>query len=170
MRKVGQFFHFSKLGNGHSEAIGYAKRHYGRVPEPTRYETNWWDRTVHLDGGFYNQKGERIRPDASHVQESLACAEGYANQVCIGNLSMLRRFLEESIKKSDVPINYIDQMRRGLFNLKGKLEFEKREKLIIPSGRDTYIPQFMKMCLGLTRRREFLNDSWADDTKLWLYL
>lgn len=168
MRKVGSFFHFSKLGNGHSEAIKFAVNHYGRVPEPTRYEAKWWDRTVHLDGSFYNRSGWYL-PDEVYRKESLECAEAYARQVCIGDLSMLRRFLETSIKKSDHAEIYFHVFRDHMLTDKGKNIFDQKRKIIngLSIPHSVYNERMTKATIGLTRKRDLLVPEWADDKKLW---
>lgn len=91
-KKIGRFFHLSKLGNGHSETLTLiTPLTHSFLPIDTKYEALWWDRTVHLDGTFHG-------PDFNQ-SFALECATDYANRVSIGNLTLLRQFIEGSMKK-----------------------------------------------------------------------
>lgn len=156
-KKIGSWFHFSKLGNGHSEAIGkltpFARR---LLPDDTKYEALWWNRTVKLDGRFY---GEEFDKDAA-----LQATQTYAEGVSIGSLTSLRRFLEVSMLKSERAYRYVEAFVQML-NKKGADAFNKLLKRYCFNVVDHRVIKFV---LGFTRKRELLVPEWADDTKLWL--
>jgi len=172
IKKIGRFFHISKLGSGHSESLEWANTKHLILPRETRYECNWWDRTVHLDGYF---KGEEV-----YREEALECAEGYSRRVSIGDLGQLRRFLEVSMRKSQRAVSYIqtfidmlvvrpakDAIVRGLDRIIncsiGRSSFRCVEHRV--SAR---LDSVIKYLMGLTRRREVLHPAWADDASLWI--
>lgn len=94
-KKIKSWFHFSKLGKGHSEAMStlsaWARQ---RLPEDTKYEAAWWARTVRLDGRYNG--GHEF--DAA---EAFNAAHEYAHRVSLGNMTLLRQFLQGSIQKTD---------------------------------------------------------------------
>lgn len=129
-KKVGNWFHYSKLGSGHHESM--RSRGLDRyVSDAILYEANWWERTVKLDcygNPFIKLMIHDVLPGMSdydltkdqrrHVDEtkrdSLESAKMYADSVSIGSLSSLRNFLKQSILKSDRPEYYLDRFRSML--------------------------------------------------------
>lgn len=192
-KKIGSWFHFSKMGMGHSESIQYNTIH-GRfgIPEPTRYEVAWWRREFMRDGGFcYEGRSYGSSfgcnshygtpPDpviAELAQDAFDSAKVYADQVSIGSLSIFRRFFETSVKKSELRYEYFNHFFYDMLNRAGQLQLEEKIRRVF--GRDralyniasSYKPQevdaLTKMCLGFTRKRNLLVPEWADEAKLWL--
>ena len=153
-KKIGSFFHFSKMGEGHSEAqkiiIGQT---WHEVPNPLRYEANWWDRKFHIDD-------YRTVPPDSHD-----CAKHYADLVSIGSLHALRQFLEASMKKTDRASEYFARFHNNFLNGKGRAELEKRFKSQV---KHFFNINQIGLLLGFTRKRNLLVPEWADDEKLWV--
>jgi hypothetical protein len=162
-KRIGSWFHFSRLGNGHSEALGLltvqARR---RLPADTKYEATWWNRKVHLDGLFNGQQYD--------AQLALDCATTYAKAVSIGGLTQLRRFLATSMKKSERPWSYAETFVQML-KMEGYNAFNKLVKKFFGSVKQactSKLDELIKLMLGFTRKRRFLVDAWADDGKLWV--
>lgn len=180
-KKVGSWFHFSKMGMGHSESIRYGKNQSLYIPEPTRYEAKWWFRRFERDGSFIGSDGKVYREWGDrppHIMEEMAdafdSARIYADQVCLGSLSAFRRFFETSVQKSNYANLYFEQFR-SMLNTEGRLEMDKKLKFL--DLRSSYFSigavdrnkdAMTKICMGLTRKRGLLIPEWADDNKLWL--
>jgi hypothetical protein len=178
-KKVGSWFHFSKMGMGHSGAIEYNQLHDRWIPEPTRYEVEWWHRHFKRDGSFnhqgreYGHWGTAIPPDLVPIAEDAEdSARIYAEQVSYGSLQIFRRFFETSVMKSNRPYAYFHSFMSMLNSNGQNLLLEKTRRALGVSMYNINTIQrrepIMKMCLGLTRKRELLIPEWADDTKLWL--
>jgi len=166
-KKVDSWFHFSYLGLGHSETIGrISTTARWMLPLDTKYEAQWWDRKVKLDGCYNGHEFDKA--------EALESATVYASKISIGNLHTLRQFLETSMKKSEAPWRYIynfpmmltpagrdllqDKLRSALHNKTNWItSFQCQDNL------DTII----KVMLGFTRKRNLLVPEWSDDGKLW---
>ncbi len=172
----GHFINYSRLGSGHSEAIGkLPARVRLRLPEDVKYEAHWWNRSVKLDSRLPNWV------KLIGVDESKDSATVYANKTSIGDLKIFRRFLENSLLHSERPGNYAGPFFQML-SLKGFANFEKSLKRIFNgkfSVSDTLHSVFKSkdkktkakvigMMLNMTRKRENLVDEWSDDTKLWV--
>jgi hypothetical protein len=173
-RKLGEWFHFSKMGFGHSEALGQLCPLARRIlPPDTKYEASWWDRTVRRDGPYYGRDYD--------AQPALDCAIQYARAVSIGNLALLRQFLDRSLRRSNRPWVYIDPFTR-LLNLEGCNAFTRKLKRLlgitslsalthmlgsVADNKDR-LDTVIKVMLGFTRRRNWLVPEWADDRALWL--
>lgn len=170
-KKIKGWFHFSKLGKGHSESMNITRVNHLWVPENTKYEAFWWNRTVKFDGYFCGKEFDRAL--------ALELATQYANTVSIGDLKMLRRFLETSMQKTDRPYLYAEQFR-NLLNKKGKETYEQQLKAHIPmknifvmlgrseSSNPSLLDKLIKIMMGITRKRDLLVPEWSDDTKLWV--
>ncbi len=168
-KKIGSYFHFSKMGLGHSETLGTISP-VGRrlLIQDTKYEAQWWDRKFHLDGTFHGPEYDK--------KEAFDCAHEYAKRVSIGNLTTLRQFLENSIMKTFQLSRYLELFAGSFLNREGSNEFlvKMKTKLYwqdlwnIPFNLDKEERRkLLKMMLGFTRRRNLLVPEWADDTKLW---
>jgi hypothetical protein len=173
-KRILRWLHFSKMGAGHSETMqqrGLASRF---LPTQTNYEVAWWNRVTKLDGGFH--VGHSIEKD-----EALECAEVYAKRVSIGDLGQIRRFLEQSLLKSENSGGYLGRFLDGMLNQEGRgvisgklrkilgsenlalsLSRYDRLKLVGPP-----LDGSIKVVLGATRKRGFLVPEWADDDLLW---
>lgn len=169
-KRIRSWLHLSAAGAGHSE--GMAKllnrsdlSHYG-----TKYETAWWNRKTKIDGYYFG--------DLDH-QDALIAAEQYAMSSSIGNIQILRRFLEPTLRITDRGPGYYCVFR-DMLTLKGREELERKTKLIGGKAMVTEMsayswrsgmflsPQLIKAMIGLTRKRSLLVPEWADDDKLWL--
>lgn len=134
------------------------------MPDLTRYEVGWWNRTIHRDGSYLGLE----------KAEALEAATEYAQRVSIGSLQSLRKFIETSFLKTPNPKQYVAAFRKMLVG-KGHSEFEERLKrfggLSYLAGRDWSEERLRKavaaICCGLTQKRGLLIPEWADDTALW---
>lgn len=169
MKKVKSWFHFSKMGSGHSEAIRANRVTDLWLPPDTRYEVAWWNRTVKRDGAYHGHGFDAV--------EALECAEQYAKSVSIGDLGQLRRFLSVSLVKTERPHSYVEQFRQ-ILNPQGRRALDDKMKwigfdegvgyrwrLLVIS--DQVRERIVKSLVGLTRKRHLLVPEWADDKTLW---
>lgn len=161
-KRIGNWFHLSKMGKGHSEAVGQVSK--GSVWQIwdtlTNYECFWWDRKVELDGMFRGKIDK---------ETALSSAKEYAKQVSIGSLTSLRRFLEASIKQTERPTLYLQRFHSSFLNQRGKKDFERRLRVVDVSIDKANLSKdaLTKLMLGYTRRRGLLVPAWADDVSLW---
>ena len=162
IKKIKGWFHLSILGSGHSESEEWAYTQSIWLPPAIQYEVAWWNRQVCFDG-FHHHLMER-------KDEAMECATEYANRVSIGNLSQLRNFIEVSMIKSERPSSYLHIILSDLLNLKGRdILYRKLSSRFknFWANLETKKGGIIKTALGMTRKREYLNDIWADD-KLWI--
>jgi hypothetical protein len=176
VKRVKGWFHISKLGRGHSGVIDASARQLELaeriLPRPTFYESFWWDRTVKFDG-FHSFEGREYDKDLA-----LDAATEYSKKVVIGDLGLLRRFLEVSMVNSDHPQLYVDAVLQYL------VKREKRDEVVNRLKQINYIKRIpnrlmavkldnlvdgrvIKIILGVTRKRDWLIAAWADDDRLW---
>lgn len=171
-KKIKKWFHLSMMGQGHSETIG-ARGTSLRYSDDVfaLYEAHWWNRTVKYDGYRALRVSEFFR------DQMMQCATKYANMVSIGDDTQLRRFLGESMKNSDRPHSYVDQVHSNLLNADGKIEMERQCKVAfkMPFTRANIIElsenklnNLIKFTLGFTRKRKLLVPEWADDNRIWV--
>ncbi len=157
-KRIKNFFHISRMGSGHSEAmqaIGGRELHF-LTPESYGYEVKWTERRM-LDDNFGR---------LSNTQESRAAAQKYADKVSIGSLQALRRFLEASFQNTTNAHLYLKELHHGLLNDKGRGKFSwKRAEKLLEGGN---IASLIRYCLGYTRKRHLLVPAWAEDTSLWV--
>lgn len=165
-KKILDWFHFSKLGSGHSEATGFGYQQLRQLPDPTSYEAHWWNRTVHLDGEFRGVDFNR--------KDAIECAEEYARRTSIGNLSILRRFLEGSLRATRRMAMYEERLVSGMLNHAGRdLIVGRLRQFERDHGHDQFRwagsvkNQYIKLLMGFTRKRDLLVPEWADDNTLW---
>lgn len=187
MKKVGGFFNLAHLGSGHTESVNWAETRVEYLPpEIGRFEANWWHREFHIDG--------YLKIEDALADESFKSAEIYTHQICLGDLGKLRNFLEVSINNTEKPTGYLQRMPEML-SLKGQEELMRKGGIILNSlsssvknvhswkypnyeciwtklmnkirhDEANLVSNMLKAFLGLTRKREFLNDAWADSA-LW---
>jgi hypothetical protein len=161
-KKIGSWFHFSKLGSGHTESIEWSKTKGLLLPNDTRYETDWWIRRVRLDSF-----------DRSHeTDRALAAARQYSEAVCIGDIQKFRRFFETSIQKSDRPriyfLNFIERMLTQPARDEIALRVQRIwGKSLLQIGQIKQTDRLCSLLLGYTRKRNLLVPEWADENKLW---
>jgi len=171
-KRVADWLHFSRMGSGHHEAAAMVGTFYDRSPAETRYESLWWDRTVKLDGTYHGQDFDQ--------ELALDAATGYAEAVSIGSLTALRRFLETSLRRSDMRHLYVAAFLDNFLNKGGRNAFSNKLKSVFgvkyldlyelfgPQVQPERCESLIKCVLGFTRKRELLVPAWADDTKLWV--
>lgn len=161
------WFHCSALGAGHSELLRMMPAAHRLLPTPTYYEGHWWDRVVKIDGH---------RPFGGHqldIKVADEVATEYGNRVVNGNLSMLRRFLEMSMRKSERPGMYVKTVCERLIVPKHRDDVWKNLKRfsndlgIFRDKTTQNLEKVIKVILGATRKREWLCSAWADDSSLW---
>lgn len=176
--RIGSYLNYSRLGFGHSEALGRLPRHVrSRLPRDVKYEVGWWDRSVHLDGPFFR------RWDAAEIEreESLESATIYAHRSSIGDTKMLRRFLEQTLNTTTRPWAYMSQVfallsskGRDAFDMMIRRAFRFHKQFSLESTVFDLMRELRsrKIVIGiilkLTRTRNYLTTEWADDSKLWL--
>ena len=129
-KKIKGWMHLSMLGKGHSEALG--ARSNGlmyRYDDVFRlYEAHWWNRKVIRDGAIKNG-GYAI--DVTITEEQLRAATDYAMTSSIGDLSQLRRFLEQSLVKTDRAQGYLNRFRNDFLNYEGRTQFDQACKDVL---------------------------------------
>lgn len=160
MKKIGSWLHISHCAYGHSEALGRISP-MARLflPRDTKYEAQWWDRSVHRDGSFHGPEYNRVL--------ALDAATCYANKVSIGTLGQVRQFLENSIRKSEMHKDaYIARYINNMLNRSGREAFLEKIKNLFGVIDPTKVVR--DVILGWTRKRGFLVPEWADDPKLWI--
>ncbi len=168
-KRIKNWFHFSKMGSGHTDSIQLSGRASLILPEHTRYEGLWWDRKFILDDIRYN--GASV-----DAETAFDCAKLYHENVVMQNMSSFRRFLEASIRKSTYPNLYINRFVEGVLNPLGRDKFMNKLRRVFGKGTHThtvfsiYSENFepgIKVLMGFTRKRELYLPHWADDQKLW---
>jgi hypothetical protein len=161
-KKIGSWFHFSKLGSGHTESIEWSKTKGLILPNDVRYETDWWIRRVRLDGCA-----------ASEREAALTAAQQYSEAVCIGDIQKFRRFFETSIQKSDRARAYFLSFIEKMLTRPARDEVALRIKRIwgkslLQIGKIQQEDKLCNLLLGYTRKRNLLVPEWADEEKLWM--
>lgn len=172
----GDFINYSRLGSGHSEAIGKLPVYIrSRLPEDVKYEAHWWNRSVKLDSRLPTWV------KLIGIDESKDSAKVYAEKTSIGDLKIFRRFFENSLLHSNRPGNYIEPFFKMLSmggwdylsqNLKralsGKISISDTLHSILKSKDKKLKEKVIGIMLKTTRKRENLVCEWSDDTKLWV--
>lgn len=172
---IGSFINYSRLGSGHSECLSKLRHTIrGYLPDDMKYEAQWWDRKVKPDC-YINPVWLR----EILIEESLLSAISYAKRSSIGDLKILRRFLESSLRATENHERYTCMFfydllsEKGREGLMGSLKRFFDGKAIRPISINVLIKDevFSERVIGImmkmTRKREFLNDAWADDVVLW---
>lgn len=162
-RKIAQWFHWSKIGKGHHESFAVNIDNRLWMPSHTKYEALWWERKVVIDGPFCGESFER--------EEALQCASLYAQDISIGNLTVLRRFLESSLRATEVPFLYLERFFGSFLSIEGKKHAKVRLKKAVGhlelgtlrrSPSDFHLDRIIAVMMAMTRKREWLQDAWAD--------
>lgn len=173
-RRIGGWLHFSKFGEGHSGVVDNKLSpqlvEFGRtsliLPNDTKYENYWWDRKIVFDGRFSGPISDR--------EPALTAASAYAECSCLGNMSLFRRFLEQSVKSSTRFAHwYAERFMDYMLTAEGRTEFTRQlkqagrgtmfELFKDPNTKDVALAKMMKM----TRKRSLLLPHWADNESLW---
>lgn len=172
MKRVGDWFNLSRCGHGHSESMQNVSPVIARLwlPEHVKYENHWWDRKVVNDGG-------RRIVDQTVRQDALESAEVYAHRVCLGNMSVFRRFLQTSLKLTYYPNYYLDRLLDRCFTRDGRAKFVQKMRVIWPG---MSVPKLLLVrdpsekkkridfVMGWTRKRDLWLPHWADESSLWV--
>lgn len=169
-KHIGSWFHFSKVGNGHTSAISLTGKASLILPEHTRYEGLWWERKFILDGRFHGPK--------SDLADAFEAAKKYHETTVMGSMKQFRRFFEQSLCKTDRYASYIVRFVENCLNQKGREQLLKKarqlfgktaqvECLINRRTSDAKKEQIIKFLMGFTRKRTLFLPHWSDDDKLW---
>ena len=166
LKKIGKFFHLSRMGTGHSESAEWAFTNKIVLPKATLYEGYWWDRRFSIDGAF--------RFHSSLIHDAFNSAKEYHERVVFQNIQSFRRFLEDSLRATDRVQAYTDRLRLFVFNESGKRELDSRLRLagVTPNiSSRTMSAQtkehLINAVMGITRKRKWFKSHFADDDQLW---
>lgn len=171
-KTLGRWFHFSKVGSGHSGALMLTGQQTLMLPKETKYEGIWWERDFKLD--------DRPTTQTMRGGDAFACAREYHDRSCMGSLSLFRRFLEQSMLTSTYSRAYVELLIEQVFNEKGRNEVIRKLKRVLGAritnpiavgfnkrASDKRKKQAIDCVMGFTRKRELYLPHFADDTKLW---
>ena len=165
-KKVGRWFHISKMGAGHSLATQFGRQQLLYLPEGNKYEGFWWNK------GDFHFDGWGDKPDVETTQ----AAEEYHKRSCIGSIQLFRRFLEESMKQSERPNKYAARFVEHILLSKAKDMFVTKVNRLLPGrlkcGHNVVIAEgtkerFIKLVMGFTRKRGLLVPEWSQDDTFW---
>lgn len=196
LRKFGRYQHLSVMGKGHTEAQNdvspFAQSYI--LGDHAKFETAWWNRIVTVDtSSEYMKRMAYARSESGRITtEPYTAATQYAEAVCIGNIGLLRRFLEASMESSDRPLSYFAKFTEML-DRAGRVQLEAKTNMFF--GRNAYRSMFdigtnqgfgigstgkavmkrlgitteqvTKLMLGFTRKRSLLVPVWADHELSW---
>jgi len=171
-KKVGEYFHLSKFGAGHHENTGslsYRSSIY--LPDPVLWEGLWWKREFKFDG--------LVGWNSSSIPGSKTAAQEYHNSSAMGNMSLFRRFLETSMRKSSCPYVYVETMLENVLTSEGVNKLlEKFRRVFGQSTSPAYvmsrssskqqIEKAIKVVMGFTRQRRLFLPHFSDDDSLWV--
>jgi len=167
-KKIGNFYHFSRLGVGHSAATLYKARIADYLNEGSYWEGFWWN------GRQPIIKDKPFNMPESEILDARNAAQQYYETCCIGNIKTFRRWLLGSIEKTDRPDRFINRLE-GVFhkNQFGQMQTELRihapastnERVLISSEEKAMAARVIGKYL---RRRKNFRDHFADDSVLWL--
>lgn len=155
-KRIGNYYHISKFGAGHSLALGpITSWLYFKMPQQTDYEGEWWQREFIVDGSTFNND-----------PMALIHAKSYHEQLCMGNIKTFRRFFEASLNRSNVPIIYADRFLEFVLNREGQDRFNQVVGRL--SRRVQKLSEKrVKKIMGFTRKRDLFVPEWADDAAFW---
>lgn len=170
-KKIEKWFHFSRFGAGHSKATMITGRNSIYLPKPTLYEGAWWRRTFHLDG--WGAKAET---------RAFNAAEEYHHRSVMGNMSLFRRFLEQSMRQTthgQGAFAYVDVLLQNVLTVEGGNQLlEKFRRVFGPSAHPCRVmsrrshkqevEKGIKIVMGFTRKRRLFLPHFADDNLLWV--
>jgi len=165
--KIGKWFHVSKLGSGHSAALGMGYKELRYLPQSTDYEGFWWRRDFKVDG--WNKEVDI---------EVYEAAKHYHNLVCMGSIKTFRRFFETSLQQTNRINLYVDCFLEYVLTKKGRDAWMTKMKSIIfgtskvsTSSPSLNLPvnqeKLIKITMGYTRKRNLFVPEWADDHNFW---
>ena len=182
-KRLGSWFHWCRVGSGHSESM---ELHYGRelrIPEMIKYEAKWWEKDVFFVDGIVpsTYKGLEL--------EAFGLAEHYSKEVATKNMSVLRRFIENSMKKSETPFAYAEKLLsmmtpsgaasarvklRRVFGLGqqtpsslARWSHDNSNTFDLFKVRNPGLEKAVSCLMGFTRKRDLFLPEWADDQSLW---
>jgi hypothetical protein len=161
-KKIGQWFHISKMGAGHSGA----QRRVLYLPDPVLYEGEWWNKgNMKLDCRHGPEAGPQF--DAGYE---------YHMRVCMGSMQIFRRFFETSLQETNSLHLYITRFMECVLTSEGRDQLSKRISSIMPGkqilagkGRveDSVKDKIIKATMGYTRKRNILVPEWSMDDGFW---
>lgn len=171
-KKVKGYFHLSRFGAGHSKATMEHSGNTFYLPKATLYEGFWWDREFKLDG-WWNE---------TPPIEATEAATEYHESSVMKNMSLFRRFLEESMRRTKHGGGawvYVDRLLNSVLTSTGANKvLEKFRRVfgrnVIPSRvmglRESKqnVEKGIKIVMGFTRKRELFLPHFADDDSLWV--
>lgn len=161
-KKIGSWFHISKMGKGHSAATMHGMRELRYLPAPVNYEGFWWHKgSFELDG--YHPI---IRPDDAQFE----AAREYHMRSCMGSMSIFRRFLEASLQNTDRHSIYVSRFSECVLTTAGRDMLRSKIRRLFPrdrmlAGKDK--ERFIKLVMGFTRKRNLLVPEWSMDDAFW---
>ena len=161
--KIKHWINFSRLGSGHSEgAADLNRKTQLALPPFTSYEGFWWSREFKTDGNYKGYDFEK--------SEALAVAKEYHERVVFASIGHFRRFLEQSLRKTNKANSYVTNFVNSVLNPKGQDTLAKRMKRFgIPRlSRIMSVGEpEINTIIGVTRDRKLFMPHFADDDKLW---
>jgi hypothetical protein len=172
-KKLGDWLHFSRLGSGHDGALGMVHgRRLHHLPTDTRYEGIWWQREFQVDSPVWNH-------NTSYDHEAFEAAKLYHQRSVMGNMSLFRRFLEQSMLQSDRASSYADLFLLYVLTSKGNTAVRRKLDKVFGKSLGDYgnclgshqpLPikeKAIKVLMGFTRKRDLFVPAWADDDLFW---
>lgn len=170
-KKIGNWFHFSRFGAGHSGATMETARSSLYLPTPLLYEGEWWHRQFKFDGWC-----KKVDPLA------LEAAEKYHKTSVLGNMSLFRRFLETSMVKTNHPQGaavYVETMLEYVFTAEGANKLLEKFRRVFgrsatfnhvmnQRSHERAVEKGIKIVMGFSRKRELFLPHFADDDSLWV--
>lgn len=167
-RKIGRWFHISKMGAGHSAATGHGRQQLLYLPDPVNYEGFWWDKgRFELDGYYFKNAPDNEQKEA---------AKEYHKRSCIGSMQIFRRFLEESMKQSSRPLLYVHQFMDHLLVRGARDQVRAKINRVMPGPSRRFLltldnpavkEKVIKVVMGYTRKRGLLVPEWSMDDEFW---
>jgi hypothetical protein len=200
------YLHLSRLGQGHSESIQLTTNNVHLFPDHVKYEGLWWERKTRLDQAPHGGWIQEFLEDATKApvmtkllatelgkelqESSLTAASKYAERQSYGSILVLQSFLVESLRRTERPYLYVNEIKYKLLSHDGAIEFQrflskldprswfdptkqaiknrKRYQDIVNSSADARLAALLEGVLHITSQRKNMNSAWADDKELWL--
>lgn len=158
-KKIGRWFHISKMGKGHSAATMHGHRQLLYLPEPVNYEGFWWNK-----GSFELDGYSRIVVPGDPQFEA---AKEYHMRACMGSMSIFRRFFEASLQNTNRHSSYVSRFSECVLTSKGKDLLRSKIRRLFPRDQGKDRDRFIKLIMGFTRKRNLLVPEWSMDDAFW---
>jgi len=163
-KRIGNFYHFSKLGGGHSIATRYKAKISYYISEGSNWEGAWWNgftSKIAKDTPFSIPRSEL--PDAEHS------ANLYYDAVCMKNMRVWRNFVIKSIESCDDGggrVGYLCRFKSCLTPA-GLIQFENRIASNL-GAKHRFSPKATIPVIGwASRKRGLFKDCFADFPAKW---